>query len=232
MSALITPPRPEHATPYRSGRRQGSDGFAALVRSEWTKFRTVSAWVLAIVVATAAALGLSVFLSSSAGQSCPAKLGSILQRPSTTDRSRRRARHRRLLPGPPEHGRERQHHRQGDVAHQRAPSRSRWADRRHHRALGQGGDHHHGEHRARFELRRRDGDGRPRRAPAIRLHPRHRRSGRLRLRRLTGMAAPQSLRRHRDGLRLFRRRALDDDRDGHLARPAAHGADRDVRGVA
>ena len=71
MSSLITPTRPEHATPYRSGRRPGSDGFVALARSEWTKFRTVPAWVLAIVVATAAALGLSVFLSSSAGQSCP-----------------------------------------------------------------------------------------------------------------------------------------------------------------
>ncbi len=71
MSSLITPTRPEHATPYQSGRRPGSDGFVALARSEWTKFRTVPAWVLAIVVATAAALGLSVFMSSSAGQSCP-----------------------------------------------------------------------------------------------------------------------------------------------------------------
>jgi len=71
MSAVITPPRPERATPYRSGRRQGSDGFAALMRSEWTKFHTVRSWVLVIVVATAAALGLSVFLSSSAGQGCP-----------------------------------------------------------------------------------------------------------------------------------------------------------------
>jgi regulation of enolase protein 1 (concanavalin A-like superfamily) len=74
MSALITPPQAERATPYRSGRHQGSDGFAALVRSEWTKFRTVRAWVLAIVVATAAGLALSVFLSSSAGQSCPGNL--------------------------------------------------------------------------------------------------------------------------------------------------------------
>ncbi|MGH3273981.1 MAG: ABC transporter permease subunit [Streptosporangiaceae bacterium] len=75
MSAVTTTPRSERSTPYRSSRRQGSDGFASLVRSEWTKFRTVPAWALAIVVATAAALGLSVFLSTSAGQSCPGGAG-------------------------------------------------------------------------------------------------------------------------------------------------------------
>jgi hypothetical protein len=75
MSGVLTAPRSESATAYRSGRRPGSDGFAALIRSEWTKFRTVRVWLLAIVVATAAALGLSVFLSSN-GQSCPGSCAS------------------------------------------------------------------------------------------------------------------------------------------------------------
>ncbi|MGH9090851.1 MAG: ABC transporter permease subunit [Acidimicrobiales bacterium] len=75
MSALITPSRSQPATPYRSGRHQGSDGFAALVRSEWTKFRTVPTSALAVLVATVAALSLSGFLSSSGGQSCPRSAG-------------------------------------------------------------------------------------------------------------------------------------------------------------
>jgi hypothetical protein len=69
MSPVMTPPRSEPVTTYRSGRRSRSDGFGALIRSEWTKFRTVRLWVLTIVIATVVALGFSVFLSSN-GQSC------------------------------------------------------------------------------------------------------------------------------------------------------------------
>lgn len=39
--------------PYRSERPVGRDGFAQLVRAEWTKFRTVRAWVIALGVAGA-----------------------------------------------------------------------------------------------------------------------------------------------------------------------------------
>jgi hypothetical protein len=70
VNAVVTRQRSEPPTTYRSGWRPGSDGFAALIRSEWTKFRTVPRWVLALVVGTTAALGLSVLLSSN-GQSCP-----------------------------------------------------------------------------------------------------------------------------------------------------------------
>jgi hypothetical protein len=38
-------------TPYRSGRKPGRDGFAQLVRSEWTKFRTVRGWLYALIAA-------------------------------------------------------------------------------------------------------------------------------------------------------------------------------------
>jgi hypothetical protein len=32
-------------TPYRSAALAGHDGFAQLLRAEWTKFRTVRGWV-------------------------------------------------------------------------------------------------------------------------------------------------------------------------------------------
>jgi hypothetical protein len=38
-------------TPYRSGRKPGRDGFAQLLRSEWTKFRTVRGWLYALIAA-------------------------------------------------------------------------------------------------------------------------------------------------------------------------------------
>ena len=38
-------------TPYRSELRQGRDGFAQLLRAEWTKVRTVRGWIIGLVVA-------------------------------------------------------------------------------------------------------------------------------------------------------------------------------------
>jgi hypothetical protein len=38
-------------TPYRSGQRPGRDDFPHLLRSEWTKFRTVRGWVIAMAAA-------------------------------------------------------------------------------------------------------------------------------------------------------------------------------------
>jgi ABC-type transport system involved in multi-copper enzyme maturation permease subunit len=38
-------------TPYRPPQQAGRDGFAQLVRAEWTKFRTLRGWVIAIVIA-------------------------------------------------------------------------------------------------------------------------------------------------------------------------------------
>ena len=34
------------AAPYRSSLAAGRDGFAQLLRAEWTKFRTVRGWVI------------------------------------------------------------------------------------------------------------------------------------------------------------------------------------------
>jgi hypothetical protein len=36
-------------TPYRSGQRPGRDDFAHLLRAEWTKFRSVRGWVIAMI---------------------------------------------------------------------------------------------------------------------------------------------------------------------------------------
>ena len=38
-------------TPYRSGQRPGRDDFPHLLRAEWTKFRTVRGWLIAMVAA-------------------------------------------------------------------------------------------------------------------------------------------------------------------------------------
>jgi hypothetical protein len=40
-------------TPYRSGQRPGRDDFPHLLRSEWTKFRSVRGWLIAMIAATA-----------------------------------------------------------------------------------------------------------------------------------------------------------------------------------
>jgi hypothetical protein len=41
-------------TPYRSGQQAGHDGFVPLLRAEWTKFRTMRGWVIAMLAAAAA----------------------------------------------------------------------------------------------------------------------------------------------------------------------------------
>ena len=37
-------------TPYRSELGSGRDGFAQLLRAEWTKFRSVRGWVIGLLV--------------------------------------------------------------------------------------------------------------------------------------------------------------------------------------
>jgi hypothetical protein len=61
-------------TPYRSGLPAGRDGFAQLLRAEWTKFRTVRGWVIAMLVAAAVIVGLGLLpsMQGSCGQNGPA----------------------------------------------------------------------------------------------------------------------------------------------------------------
>jgi ABC-type transport system involved in multi-copper enzyme maturation permease subunit len=51
-------------TPYRSGHQAGRVGFAQLLHSEWTKFRTVRGWVIALAAVTLATVGLGLLTAS------------------------------------------------------------------------------------------------------------------------------------------------------------------------
>jgi hypothetical protein len=53
-------------TPYRSGRKPGRDGFPQLLRSEWTKFRTVRGWLLALIAAPLLAALATVAIAGAA----------------------------------------------------------------------------------------------------------------------------------------------------------------------
>jgi ABC-type transport system involved in multi-copper enzyme maturation permease subunit len=57
-------------TPYRPGQQAGRDGFAQLLRAEWTKFRTVRGWVIGMIVAVLVTLGLGLFAVVGSSSSC------------------------------------------------------------------------------------------------------------------------------------------------------------------
>src|SRR3981081_1625870 len=158
-------------TPYRSGQRPGRDDFAHLLRAEWTKFRSVRGWVIAMIGAVLlTALAVVALASAANGKQNPAANpggpfgpdgeavtdsfyfvhqsldgnGSITARVTSFTSS--------VLPGqvPP-----------GGDAPPGAPP------------VGQSRDHHQGEHHAGFGLRRRHGHPRARRPHAVELHQRH-----------------------------------------------------------
>jgi ABC-type transport system involved in multi-copper enzyme maturation permease subunit len=63
-------------TPYRPPQQDGRDGFAQLLHAEWTKFRTLRGWVIAIVVAAVAIAVVGVLLPLGNGQShCGSRSG-------------------------------------------------------------------------------------------------------------------------------------------------------------
>jgi hypothetical protein len=56
---------------YRSSVQVGRDGFPQLLHAEWTKFRTVRGWVIAMIVALLVTAGLGLFLvAASTNVSC------------------------------------------------------------------------------------------------------------------------------------------------------------------
>ena len=70
-------------TPYRSELGTGHDGFAQLLRAEWTKFRSVRGWVIGTLVGMLLIVGLAALTGAnsqcsiqpgpdSAPQACPA----------------------------------------------------------------------------------------------------------------------------------------------------------------
>jgi ABC-type transport system involved in multi-copper enzyme maturation permease subunit len=58
-------------TPYRSGQQAGHDGFAQVLRAEWTKFRTMRGWVIAMIAAAIATALAPVALASIAKSNDP-----------------------------------------------------------------------------------------------------------------------------------------------------------------
>src|SRR5580700_8453553 len=62
-------------TPYRPGQQTGRDGFAQLLRAEWTKFRTVRGWVIGLLVAVLVMLGLGLFSAVGSSGSCQSTSG-------------------------------------------------------------------------------------------------------------------------------------------------------------
>jgi ABC-type transport system involved in multi-copper enzyme maturation permease subunit len=57
-------------TPYRSDQPVGREGFAQVIRAEWTKFRTVRGWVIGAVVAVLLTVGLGIFAAAGGSSSC------------------------------------------------------------------------------------------------------------------------------------------------------------------
>jgi ABC-type transport system involved in multi-copper enzyme maturation permease subunit len=59
--------------PYRSELRTGRDGFAQLLRAEWTKFRTVRGWVIGTIVALLVIVGIGAL--TGANSECGSQMG-------------------------------------------------------------------------------------------------------------------------------------------------------------
>jgi len=57
-------------TPAHSGSRAGRDGSGRVLRAEWTKFRTVRGWVIAMVVAAAVTAGVGLWAASGPQAGC------------------------------------------------------------------------------------------------------------------------------------------------------------------
>jgi ABC-type transport system involved in multi-copper enzyme maturation permease subunit len=58
-------------TPYRSGEQAGHDGFAQVLRAEWTKFRTMRGWVIAMLAAAIATALAPIALAGTANSNDP-----------------------------------------------------------------------------------------------------------------------------------------------------------------
>src|ERR1700722_2456686 len=57
-------------TPYRPGQQAARDGFAQLLRAEWTKFRTVRGWVIGMIVAALVTVGIGLLSAVGSMSSC------------------------------------------------------------------------------------------------------------------------------------------------------------------
>ena len=60
-------------TPYRSELHTGRNGFAQLLRAEWTKFRTVRGWVIGMIAALLVIVGIGTL--TGANSECGSQMG-------------------------------------------------------------------------------------------------------------------------------------------------------------
>src|SRR5258708_19466401 len=74
-------------TPHRPGQRAGRDGFAQLLRAEWTKFRTVRGWVIGMVVAALVTVLLGLFAAGASSSSCQSTGGGPVRTGAACGRS-------------------------------------------------------------------------------------------------------------------------------------------------
>jgi ABC-type transport system involved in multi-copper enzyme maturation permease subunit len=70
----------ETVTPYRSRVQSGGDGFAQLLRAEWTKFHTVRGWVIGMLVAVLVTAGLGLIGPLGYESRCIAPPGQVCHR--------------------------------------------------------------------------------------------------------------------------------------------------------
>ena len=68
-------------TPVRGSRMTGRDGFAQLLRAEWTKFWTVRGWVVSLVLAAVLTPGVTLALASAGGPGGPGSLPRVATGP-------------------------------------------------------------------------------------------------------------------------------------------------------
>ncbi|MFF5206435.1 hypothetical protein [Streptosporangium sp. NPDC000396] len=57
-------------TPHQSSRRAGRDGFAQMLRAEWTKFRSARGWVLAMAASVLVTVSLGLLIAGGAHSAC------------------------------------------------------------------------------------------------------------------------------------------------------------------
>ena len=62
-------------TPYQPGQQAGRDGFAQILRAEWTKFRTVRGWVIGTLAAVLVTAGIGLFAAGANSRSCQSTVG-------------------------------------------------------------------------------------------------------------------------------------------------------------
>ena len=217
MTGTATVPR---AAPGEPAPPPSRDRFGRLLHAEWTKFRTVRGWVVALGAAVLVTLLMGWVSAAGSSVSCsggPGGPGGSGGSGTRGDEGAVRT-GRDCLPPPPPVGPEglavtdsfffvhRTLAGDGSITVRVTSLTGRLPEARGHGGVGQGRPHRQGRHPARVLLRGGHGHRRPRRADAARLHARRRRPSRRGHAGRASLAAADPRRGHADGARVGRRR--------------------------